>query len=84
MLRFAASGARLARSLDPTFQRRSVNASRRSAYAFRRFRGSDRHALAAAFEQAGADKVIIERAIYTVEESQTWPNYTRATLIREL
>ena len=50
---------------------------------FAGFEVSDRHALAAAFEAAGADKVIIEGAVFVVEESRTWPNYTRATLLRE-
>ena len=50
---------------------------------FAGFEVSDRHALAAAFEQAGADKVIIDGAVFVVEESRTWPNYTRATLLRE-
>ena len=50
------------------------------------FEGSeitDRHALAAAFEAAGADKVIVEGAVYVVESSRTWPTFTRATLLRE-
>ena len=43
----------------------------------------DRHALAAAFEQAGADRVLWDGAVYVVEESRTWPAFTRATLLRE-
>ena len=43
----------------------------------------DQHALAAAFEAAGADKVIWQGAVYVVEESRTWPNFTRATILRE-
>ena len=44
----------------------------------------DEHALAAAFAAAGADKVVWGGVLYTVEESRTWPAYTRATIIREL
>ena len=43
----------------------------------------DRHAVAAAFEMAGADRVIVEGAVFVVEESRTWPAFTRATLLRE-
>ena len=43
----------------------------------------DRHAIAAAFEAAGADKVLWQGAVYIVEESRTWPTFTRATLLRE-
>ena len=46
------------------------------------FEITDRHALAAAFEQAGADKVIVEGAVFVVEESRTWRSFTRATLLR--
>ena len=47
------------------------------------FEVADRHALAAAFEAAGADKVIVEGAVFVVEESRTWRSFTRATLLRE-
>ena len=47
------------------------------------FEVTDRHALAAAFESAGADRVIVETATYVVQESRTWKNFTRATLLRE-
>ena len=50
---------------------------------FAGFEISDRHALAAAFEAAGADKVIVEGAVFVVEESRTWRSFTRATLLRE-
>ena len=43
----------------------------------------DAHALAAAFEQAGADRVVWGGVLYVVESSTTWPNFTRATLLRE-
>ena len=43
----------------------------------------ERVGLAAAFEQAGADKVIWQGATYVVEESRTWSTFTRATLLRE-
>ena len=44
---------------------------------------SDVHALAAAMEMAGADRVVYAGALYVVEESRTWPAFTRATLLRE-
>ena len=47
------------------------------------FEVADQHALAAAFEAAGADKVIVEGAVFVVEESRTWRSFTRATLLRE-
>ena len=50
---------------------------------FAGFEVADRHALAAAFEAAGADRVIVEGAVYVVQESRTWKNFTRATLLRE-
>ena len=40
-------------------------------------------ALAAAFADRGADRVRIENAEYVVEESQPWPHYVRAILLRE-
>ena len=43
----------------------------------------DRHALAAALAEAGADKVIIEGTVFVVEETRTWRRFTRATLLRE-
>lgn len=43
----------------------------------------DRHALAAAFEAASADRVQWDGTWYVVEESRTWPAFTRATLLRE-
>ena len=43
----------------------------------------DVHALAAAFEMAGADRVVYAGALYVVEESRTWAAFTRATLLRE-
>ena len=43
----------------------------------------DIDALAAAMERAGADRVVYAGALYVVEESRTWPNFTRATLLRE-
>ena len=50
---------------------------------FAGFEISDEHALAAAFEAAGADKVIWQGTSYVVKESRTWPTYTRATLLLE-
>ena len=50
---------------------------------FAGFEIADRHALAAAFEAAGADRVIVEGAVFVVEESRTWRSFTRATLLRE-
>ena len=47
------------------------------------FEIADRHALAAAFEQAGADRVIVDGAEFVVLESRTWRSFTRATLFRE-
>ena len=38
--------------------------------------------LQAAFDQGLADKVLYKGDVYTVEESRTWPKFTRATLIR--
>ena len=43
----------------------------------------DVHALAAAYAAAGADRVRWAGAWYVVEESRTWPRFTRATLLRE-
>ena len=43
----------------------------------------DEHALAAAFEAAGADKVRLNGALYVVESSRLWPRYTSAVLLRE-
>ena len=50
---------------------------------FAGFEIADRHALAAAFEAAGADKVIVDGAVFVVEESRTWRSFSRATLLRE-
>ena len=47
------------------------------------FEVADRHALAAAFEAARADRVVVKGAEYVVEESRTWRSFTRATLLRE-
>ena len=44
---------------------------------------TDRHALEAAIEAAGADRVVYDGAEYVVESSATWPGYTVATLLRE-
>ena len=43
----------------------------------------DVQALAAILEEAGADRVEWKGVIYVVEESRTWPAFTRATLLRE-
>ena len=43
----------------------------------------DVHALAAAYAQAGADRVQVAGDWFVVEESRTWPGFTRATLLRE-
>ena len=41
-------------------------------------------ALAAAFEDAQADAVVVDGLEYVVEESQSWPgSHTRAILLRE-
>ena len=39
--------------------------------------------LQAAFETMAADQVLYGGKVYTVEESRTWPRFTRATLLRE-
>ena len=44
---------------------------------------SDAHALAAAYAQAGADRVQVAGEWFVVIESRTWPNFTRATILRE-
>ena len=38
--------------------------------------------LRAAFEGTAADEVVYKGKVYTVEESRTWPTFTRATLLR--
>ena len=38
--------------------------------------------LRAAFEETAADEVVYKGKVYTVEESRTWPTFTRATLLR--
>ena len=43
----------------------------------------DEHAIAAAFENAGADRVRWQGVEYVVESSETWPRYTKAVLLRE-
>ena len=43
----------------------------------------DADALAAAFEAAGADRVIIDGVEYIVETSENWRSYSRATILRE-
>ena len=44
----------------------------------------DKHALAAALENASADRVRLNDGVeYVVESSETWPKYTRAILLRE-
>ena len=40
-------------------------------------------ALAAAFEDSVADRVLIDGKEYVVEESRSWPTHTRATLLRQ-
>ncbi len=39
--------------------------------------------LQAAFDDAGADRVVWKGREYVVEESRTWPRFTHATLLRE-
>lgn len=39
--------------------------------------------LRAAFDQEEADRVTWQGVRYVVEESRTWPRFTRATIIRE-
>ena len=39
--------------------------------------------LRAAFDEGEADKVVYRGKLYVVEESRTWPKFTRATLLRE-
>ena len=43
----------------------------------------DVHAVAASFDHASADRVIYAGEIYVVEQSASWPAYTRAVLLRE-
>ena len=38
---------------------------------------------AAADDLGEADKVVYRGKVYTVEESRTWPRFTRATILRE-
>ena len=47
------------------------------------FEFTDMEALAAAFEAAGADKVVWNGAVYVVESSRLWPRFTSAVLLRE-
>ena len=39
--------------------------------------------LRAAADDAPADQVVYKGKVYTVEESRTWPKFTRAMLLRE-
>ena len=50
---------------------------------FAGFETMDADALAAAFEAAGADRVIIDGVEFVVESSQNWRSYSRATILRE-
>ena len=43
----------------------------------------DVHALAARYVSAGADRVQVDGAWYVVEESRSWPSFTRAIVLRE-
>ena len=47
------------------------------------FEFTDMEALAAAFEAAGADKVVWNGALYVVESSRLWRRFTSAVLLRE-
>ena len=39
-------------------------------------------ALAAAFDTAEADRVVVDGREFVVEESRSWPTHTRATILR--
>ena len=39
--------------------------------------------LRAAADDSPADQVVYKGKVYTVEESRTWPRFTRGTLLRE-
>ena len=39
--------------------------------------------LRAAFDDRLADQVVYKGKVYVVEESRTWPKFTRATILRE-
>ena len=47
------------------------------------FVADDTEPLRAAFEDRQADQVVVGGDVFTVEESQSWPNHTEATLLRE-
>ena len=44
---------------------------------------SEPNALAAAFDDAVADKVVYENMNYVVEESFNWPDHTKAIIMRQ-